>query len=632
MPPYFAPDNWYNSCYSFGDKLGEGGFGIVRRATHLLTGENVAVKIMNKAKLGKDLQHIYQEISTMKNLMHQNICRLYQVVETKRDIYIVVEYCEQGEMFDYIVAKRRLPEPEARHFFRQLVMAIAYTHRQGFAHRDLKPENLLLKGEKRQLKVIDFGLSSETKKQLETYCGSLCYAAPEIIMNRPWSMGVLLYILVTGSAPFNSEDQRKVSHNITHGCYKIPPTLSTDCQMLICSLLTVDPEKRMKMDEIMRNKWVMEGYEHLKATSIYQKDVIDSDIVREMAINQGRKPLELENELLKWNFDYNTATYLVLLARKENGQSILLPDYNNASYIFDLIKKSVVNSPTVHASLEKDMHMYCKIDNRHEAAQVLTRRDIEFTRSPMNIPRVARHDKENIRPMANKALDSNEVYATPKRPENKSAGFARRAGSLGRTGHAYYQERPTNGAMPQTPVIRFRQPETQQSPITLPKNALKPDQKTSSQRSATSETPPTSDRQSRSADRSTRRPRIVASLERGSQRVFELLTPRRLRRDNSKPRVCKNFVNVSITRFTAAEKLRDMLMQTLEGLGLTVSINGWKVYGNDTRRKICIELEIVKAEHLECLGVKRKRMMGDGFQYKTLCESILTSGIEVSEC
>jgi maternal embryonic leucine zipper kinase len=87
----FEPDNWINMEYSLGDKLGQGGFGVVRRGIHLLTGENVAIKIMNKAKLGKDLPHIYQEISTMKDLMHQNICRLYQVVETKREIFLVLE-------------------------------------------------------------------------------------------------------------------------------------------------------------------------------------------------------------------------------------------------------------------------------------------------------------------------------------------------------------------------------------------------------------------------------------------------------------------------------------------------------------------------------------------------------------
>lgn len=149
-------------------------------------------------------------------------------------------------MFDYIVQKNKLTEPEARHFFRQLVQAIAFCHSKGYAHRDLKPvsgslcstlfqENLLLKEDLR-LKVIDFGLSSPLGSQLNTFCGSLCYAAPEILsvsqplpaklaQNKPydgqaadiWSMGVLLYILVTGASPFNLDSQEQVMFAVKVG-------------------------------------------------------------------------------------------------------------------------------------------------------------------------------------------------------------------------------------------------------------------------------------------------------------------------------------------------------------------------------------------------------------------------------
>jgi len=630
----FAPDSWINTEYTMCDRIGEGGFGVVRRAVHLATGETVAIKIMNKARLGKDLQHIYQEISTLKNLMHQNICRLYQVVETKRDIFLILEYCEQGEMFDYIVTKNKLSEPEARYFFRQLVQAISYTHRQGYAHRDLKPENLLLKGDLRLLKVIDFGLSSRTGKQLDTYCGSLCYAAPEIIMNRPysgpaadiWSMGVLLYILVTGSAPFNSDDQRKVTHNITHGIYKVPEKLSADCQGLIKCMLTVDVQRRIKMDEIMTHRWVQEGFvSQLKASTIYQKDLFDDSVLREMAVRQRCAPDDLREELKKWNFDYNTATYLALLQRKENNLSIMMPDYN--------MRKPVANSPTFHLSLEKDLNK--DVRTNHDAKAMLDRNAYDSMRSSLNTPR-GRGDKENAAPMFAKPADprfngsgnqSISPFTTPKRDASPVLGGyrpSRRTGSLSRSSRPYTEKPAATPVVPNPMMQRYRQQEPKQSPVVLPKSSLSNEDKP--QKSAVSVTPLTStalERKSRSSDRSSRRPRIVASLERGSQRMFEFLTPRRLRRDPSQVKVCKNYVNVSVTSSNSPDAVRDKLISALEELGFLASNEGWKVHGVHKQNKASVELEVVWVEHFSKIGVKRKRICGDSFLYKSVCEAVL---------
>ncbi|NWI04122.1 MELK kinase, partial [Tichodroma muraria] len=182
--------------YELHGTVGTGGFAKVKLARHRLTGEKVAIKIMDKLALQDDLPRVKLEIDAMKDLSHQHICRLYHVIETPKKIFMVLEYCPGGELFDHIISKDRLSEEEARIFFRQIVSAIGY-------------ENLLI-DEEHNLKLIDFGLCAKPKGGLDyhlnTCCGSPAYAAPELIQGKAyigseadiWSMGVLLYALLCG--------------------------------------------------------------------------------------------------------------------------------------------------------------------------------------------------------------------------------------------------------------------------------------------------------------------------------------------------------------------------------------------------------------------------------------------------
>lgn len=144
--------------YRIDKTIGCGGFAKVKLATHILTGEKVAIKIMLKQTLMDDLPRVKHEIKALKSLSHPNICDLYQVLETDTHYFLIMEYCDGGELFDYIVEKEKLSENEARKFFQQIVLAVSYLHNEGFAHRDLKPENILL-DKNHNLKLIDFGLS-----------------------------------------------------------------------------------------------------------------------------------------------------------------------------------------------------------------------------------------------------------------------------------------------------------------------------------------------------------------------------------------------------------------------------------------------------------------------------------------
>ena len=224
--------------------MGIGSFGKVKVAEHILTGHKVAVKILNRKKIKAiDMEEkVRREIKILRLFMHPHIIRLYDVLETPHDIYVVMEYVKSGELFDYIVEKGRLGENEARHFFQQIVSGVEYCHRNMVVHRDLKPENLLLDA-KSNVKIADFGLSNVMRDGhfLKTSCGSPNYAAPEVISGKlysgpevdVWSCGVILYALLCGSLPFDDESIPNLFKKIKGGVYTLPSHLSPGARGLL---------------------------------------------------------------------------------------------------------------------------------------------------------------------------------------------------------------------------------------------------------------------------------------------------------------------------------------------------------------------------------------------------------------
>jgi len=207
---------------------------------------------------------VRREIKILRLFAHPHIIRLYEVVDTPSDIYVVMEYVRAGELFDYIVEKGRLPESEARHFFQQIVSGVEYCHRHMVVHRDLKPENLLLDASM-AVKIADFGLSNVMRDGhfLKTSCGSPNYAAPEVISGRlyagpevdVWSCGVILYALLCGSLPFDDENIPNLFKKIKAGAYSLPSHLSPGARDLIPRMLLVDPLKRITVPEIRQHPW-----------------------------------------------------------------------------------------------------------------------------------------------------------------------------------------------------------------------------------------------------------------------------------------------------------------------------------------------------------------------------------------
>ncbi|KAG5852919.1 hypothetical protein ANANG_G00067630 [Anguilla anguilla] len=247
--------------------LGKGNFAVVKLARHKVTKTQVAIKIIDKTRLNSsNLEKIYREVQIMKLLNHPHIIKLYQVMETKDMLYIVTEYAKNGEMFDYLTSNGRMSEGEARKKFWQILTAVDYCHRHHIVHRDLKTENLLLDANM-NIKLADFGFGNfyNSGEALSTWCGSPPYAAPEVFEGKEyegpqldiWSLGVVLYVLVCGSLPFDGASLPALRQRVTEGRFRIPFFMSQDCENLIRKMLVVDPAKRISIAQIKQHRWML---------------------------------------------------------------------------------------------------------------------------------------------------------------------------------------------------------------------------------------------------------------------------------------------------------------------------------------------------------------------------------------
>lgn len=254
--------------YELGRLLGQGTFAKVYHSRNVVTGENIAMKVVGKEKVIKVgmMEQIKREISVMKMVKHPNIVELHEVMASKSKIYFAMEFVKGGELFAK-VAKGRLREDIARGYFQQLISAIDFCHSRGVYHRDLKPENLLL-DEEGNLKVTDFGLSafSDHLRQdglLHTTCGTPAYVAPEVIGKNGyngatadiWSCGVILYVLIAGFLPFQDENIMAMYKKIHRGDFKCPPWFSSDARKLITRMLDPNPSTRITASKIMDSSW-----------------------------------------------------------------------------------------------------------------------------------------------------------------------------------------------------------------------------------------------------------------------------------------------------------------------------------------------------------------------------------------
>ncbi|XP_016109722.1 serine/threonine-protein kinase MARK2-like isoform X6 [Sinocyclocheilus grahami] len=319
-----ADDQPHIGCYRLLKTIGKGNFAKVKLAKHVLTDKEVAVKIIDKTQLNSSsLQKLFREVRIMKVLNHPNIVKLFEVIETDKSLYLVMEYASGGEVFDYLVAHGRMKEKEARAKFRQIVSAVQYCHQKCIVHRDLKAENLLLDADM-NIKIADFGFSNEFTlgNKLDTFCGSPPYAAPELFQGKKydgpevdvWSLGVILYTLVSGSLPFDGQNLKELRERVLRGKYRIPFYMSTDCENLLKKFLILNPTKRGSLEQqIMKDRWMNVGHEdnELKPYIEPQPDYKDPKRT-DIMLRMGYSLDEIQDALVKQKYNDVMATYLLL--------------------------------------------------------------------------------------------------------------------------------------------------------------------------------------------------------------------------------------------------------------------------------------------------------------------------------
>ncbi|CDH50582.1 serine threonine protein kinase [Lichtheimia corymbifera JMRC:FSU:9682] len=279
--------------YVLQQNLGKGSMGKVKLGVHNVTGEKVAVKIVPRANFqlvavrgnniegGKTMRQqtakeqarehnrelrTIREAHIMMLLRHPHIVGLRDMVVSGPYFYIFMEHVGGGQLLHYIIKRQRLSERRARHFARQIVSALDYMHRNSIVHRDLKIENILLDKAGRNIKLIDFGLSNlfGPEKLLTTYCGSLYFAAPELLRANPykgpeidvWSLGVVIYVMVTGTVPFDDKSMPGLHDKIKRGHVNYPAHMSPECLDLLRRIFVTDPAKRVILTDVIRHPWL----------------------------------------------------------------------------------------------------------------------------------------------------------------------------------------------------------------------------------------------------------------------------------------------------------------------------------------------------------------------------------------
>ena len=311
--------------YIMKKEIGEGNFGKVKLAEFKPTGEEFAIKILNKKKIKKQMKNVLlRENEIITKLNHINVVFVYKIIDTPEDYYIVMEYCKLGELFDYIVEKKKLEEEEASVLFYQLINGVEYIHSKGIAHRDLKPENLLLTEDK-VLKIIDFGLSHEFNEEefLKTKCGSPSYAAPEILAKPKydgfkidiWCCGIILYAMLCGYLPFEGDDENesnnyKLFKNILECEPEMPEFLSRISKDLILKILKPEPELRITIKKIKKHPFYLKGQKLCKIDySSCEKEIIKTRESFYKKNNEEKNMIENINDLLiensKDNINHN---------------------------------------------------------------------------------------------------------------------------------------------------------------------------------------------------------------------------------------------------------------------------------------------------------------------------------------
>ncbi|XP_014769598.1 maternal embryonic leucine zipper kinase [Octopus bimaculoides] len=579
------------------DTIGSGGFGKVKLATHLLTGEKVAIKIMNKQALGENI--LLDE--------HHNV-----------------------KIIDFgLCAKPKF---------------------KGYAHRDLKPENILL-DEHHNVKIIDFGLCAKPKggmdHHLYTPCGSAAYAAPELVSGKEylgdmadvWSMGVLLYALLCGYLPFDDDSITVLCKKINAGKYSVPPWLSPESIEIIDQLLQVNPMRRISMRHLLNHPWVCQDGKPVIWKP--QSQEIDEDCLIELAVFKGTSRSRMINMITEWKYDYLTCTYFLLLEKKKKGLLLRLYDARplllplQPKCLRDLVlnssanqpKLSVMNVSSLHQTLTseamKPSHLKYYFNAKHsEKKDKLLSYFLQLSSSFKN-------QTQTFNTLLQETMDNTfavplSAAPTPRSRKCKSVKPTRRSRSplMGRQLQQLVEgkDSTTPSAKSGTQVLSpSRSVDSQLNNLNLISPASEFHKATSLD----------TDLHHSGFDRNSERKSFRKNGMFGSlEKVFKMFSPRG-KYIGAGPRKVKTIHNVFRTEQYSPElvlsKLKDAIHKKYIGLNQSEYVLRCYVSDDKGKVKLAFNLEVCAMPKLPFVGIRCKRVKGDTWQYKKFCEDIIKS-------
>jgi len=636
--------------YKLGRTLGEGTYGKVKWAVNMNTGQEVAIKIMKPQEV-KDKGDIEREINILKLLKHPNIVELYESIhdEMNGKVYLVLELVNGGELFDYIVARGRVKEKEARKLFRQIVSAVEYCHGNLIVHRDLKPENLLLDSEG-NIKINDFGFSNVIKpgKLFTTFCGSPLYAAPEIFLAKEytgpevdiWSMGVILYVLVCGQLPWAVGRDGRVEDldSLLNAQYDVPKgcEMSNECRNLISRMIVPKRKKRALISEIRAHPWVQEGYFGPPPCLLKTRNPVTE---------VNRKILD---QVALIGFDIRTAERQILA----NDNCAAVSAYHL------LIERTYGDAPTI---IPPSLSTSGSISPPSTPPQSPPASPVKVTplNSAPSFPEVS-----SLRPRTRSVLvPAKAEYHTHSAPSSPSSATPTPSSPLAQSSKVRLTDVSPlalgGGPTPTTVATEDRVPRDTKRPGTmdhmlaskrfsLPTNFTReqiqqPQQRPSTpqERSVTQSVlaSPTSGRKTSS--------RILSNLFRRKEKAQ---TPpgsptqdkpssglRRLpsltfgRRPKDKIRTIKGVFNVDTTTMKNPREILEEVLRVLGEQSLEVDFEGYTFRckstedgaGEGGKSRLQFEVEVCQIKGLSMNGVKFKRVAGDVWEYRNMCQNLM---------